>query len=376
MGTLRVFPDSVPKVPWCWCGPEGHVFFLILIIFFILNLLKPDTEVSQAERRKLTQFPEINVKSILDGTFAQKFEKYTTDQIISRDEFRKLKSKLEFSIFRKKDNNGIYMYQNSIIKTEYPLNENSILKATEKINSIKNQYLNGLKCYYSIVPDKNYFTNKNEYVSMDYDRLQNIMIDNIKDMKYINIFDCLELQDYYVTDIHWKQENLQKVVKKINSEMDIKDKESIQYTRQEITEFDGVYAGELPAKTKKDKICILTNEIIENAKVYNYENRKETKVYDKEKLSSKDKYDIYLSGSTPIITIENSQAKTNKELIIFRDSFASSLAPLFIKNYKKITLVDIRYMRSKDLEKYINFNNQEVLFLYSTIVLNNSNILK
>jgi len=333
------------------------VFFLILIIFFILNLLKPDTEVSQAERRKLTQFPEINVKSILDGTFAQKFEKYTTDQIISRDEFRKLKSKLEFSIFRKKDNNGIYMYQNSIIKTEYPLNENSILKATEKINSIKNQYLNGLKCYYSIVPDKNYFTNKNEYVSMDYDRLQNIMIDNIKDMKYINIFDCLELQDYYVTDIHWKQENLQKVVKKINSEMDIKDKESIQYTRQEITEFDGVYAGELPAKTKKDKICI-------------------TKVYDKEKLSSKDKYDIYLSGSTPIITIENSQAKTNKELIIFRDSFASSLAPLFIKNYKKITLVDIRYMRSKDLEKYINFNNQEVLFLYSTIVLNNSNILK
>lgn len=352
------------------------VFFSILIIFFILNLLKPDTEVSQAERRKLTQFPETNVKSILDGTFAQKFEKYTTDQIISRDEFRKLKSKLEFSIFRKKDNNGIYMYQNSIIKTEYPLNENSILKATEKINSIKNQYLNGLKCYYSIVPDKNYFTNKNEYVSMDYDRLQNIMIDNIKDMKYINIFDCLELQDYYVTDIHWKQENLQKVVKKINSEMDIKDKESIQYTRQEITEFDGVYAGELPAKTKKDKICILTNEIIENAKVYNYENRKETKVYDKEKLSSKDKYDIYLSGSTPIITIENSQAKTNKELIIFRDSFASSLAPLFIKNYKKITLVDIRYMRSKDLEKYINFNNQEVLFLYSTIVLNNSNILK
>ena len=188
------------------------VFFSILIIFFILNLLKPDTEVSQAERRKLTQFPETNVKSILDGTFAQKFEKYTTDQIISRDEFRKLKSKLEFSIFRKKDNNGIYMYQNSIIKTEYPLNENSILKATEKINSIKNQYLNGLKCYYSIVPDKNYFTNKNEYVSMDYDRLQNIMIDNIKDMKYINIFDCLELQDYYVTDIHWKQENLQEVV--------------------------------------------------------------------------------------------------------------------------------------------------------------------
>lgn len=352
------------------------VFFLILIIFFILNLLKPDTEVSQAERRKLTQFPEINVKSILDGTFAQKFEKYTTDQIISRDEFRKLKSKLEFSIFRKKDNNGIYMYQNSIIKTEYPLNENSILKATEKINSIKNQYLNGLKCYYSIVPDKNYFTNKNEYVSMDYDRLQNIMIDNIKDMKYINIFDCLELQDYYVTDIHWKQENLQKVVDRIGTKMNFKDRIHTNYTKQDVIEFDGAYAGQLAVKTAKDKICISTNEIIENATVYNYENKKETKIYDKEKLSSNDKYDIYLSGPTPLITITNPNGEEEKELVVFRDSFASSLVPLFTEAYSKITLVDIRYMRSKDIGNYIEWKDQDILFIYSTTVLNNSSTLK
>lgn len=351
-------------------------FFLLLIVFFIANLLKPDTEVSQEERRKLAQFPEINTKTILDGTFAKKFDLYTTDQIIGREKFRKVKSMLEFDLFRKKDNNKIYMYNDSIIKIEYPLNEKSILKAADKINSIQKEYLKGMKCYYSIIPDKNYFTNKDEYISMDYDKLQNIMADNIKDMEYINIFDCLQLQDYYVTDIHWKQENLQKVIDKIKLEMNIKDREDVQYKKQDITEFDGAYAGQLPVETKKDKISILTNEIIENAKVYNYENRKETKVYDKEKLTSKDKYDIYLSGPTPLITIENSKAMNNKELIIFRDSFASSLAPLFIENYSKITLVDIRYMRSKDLEKYINFKNQDVLFLYSTIILNNSSMLK
>ena len=61
---------------------------------------------------------------------------------------------------------------------------------------------------------------------------------------------------------------------------------------------------------------------------------------------------------------------------IFRDSFASSLAPLLIEGYSKITLIDIRYMRSKDIEKYVKIENQEVLFLYSTLVLNNSSILK
>ena len=193
-------------------------------------------------------------------------------------------------------------------------------------------------------------------------------------MEYINLFECLQLEDYYVTDIHWKQENLSKVVEKLSKQMNFTVNNI--YTKNEIIEFNGLYAGQLPVKTKQDKICTLTNQTVENATVYHYENGKQTKVYDEEKLNSNDKYDIYLSGPTPMITIENKEAKTNKELIIFRDSFASSLAPLLIEGYSKITLIDIRYMRSKDIEKYVKIENQEVLFLYSTLVLNNSSILK
>ena len=76
------------------------------------------------------------------------------------------------------------------------------------------------------------------------------------------------------------------------------------------------------------------------------------------------------------ITIENPNATTGKELIIFRDSFGSSLAPLLVEGYEKITLVDIRYLRSDMLSKFITFENQDVLFLYSTLVLNNSETLK
>lgn len=129
-------------------------------------------------------------------------------------------------------------------------------------------------------------------------------------------------------------------------------------------------------KTEKDEIYILTNEITKNAKVYNHENGKETEIYDKEKINSDDKYDIYLSGNTPLITITNPKATTDKELIVFRDSFASSLIPLFVEGYCKITLIDTRYVKTDNLDKYIQFNNQEVLFLYSTLVLNNSSTLK
>ncbi len=351
-------------------------FFMILTSFFILNLLKEDIEISITERRKLANFPDMNVENLLDGSFSKKFDRYTTDQILKREDFRKLKSKLEINLFGKKDNNMIYMYENSLIKIEYPLNYKSILNASNKINEIQKNYLEGMKCYYSIIPDKNYFTNKDEYIYMDYEELKEIMFGNIENVEYIDIFDCLELKDYYATDIHWKQENLQKVVDKISQKMNFKDRLIMPYNKGEIIEFEGLYAGQLPLKISKDKIYILTNEVIQNAKVYNYEDRKETKIYNKEKLNSNDKYDIYLSGPTPLITITNQNAKTNKELIVFRDSFASSLIPLFTEAYSKITLIDIRYMRSSDIEKYIEFRDQEVLFLYSTLVLNNSSVLR
>ena len=41
-----------------------------------------------------------------------------------------------------------------------------------------------------------------------------------------------------------------------------------------------------------------------------------------------DPYSVFLSGSKSLLTITNPSADTDRELVIFRDSFASSLAPL------------------------------------------------
>ena len=77
-----------------------------------------------------------------------------------------------------------------------------------------------------------------------------------------------------------------------------------------------------------------------------------------------------------LLRIENPHADTDRELIIFRDSFGSSMAPLLAKGYKTVTVVDIRYLSSAMLGRFIDFHGQDVLFLYSTLVLNNSNQLQ
>ena len=89
-----------------------------------------------------------------------------------------------------------------------------------------------------------------------------------------------------------------------------------------------------------------------------------------------DAYDVFLSGAAALLTVENPLAQTERELILFRDSFGSSLAPLLLSGYRRVTLVDLRYIASSELEKYIDFDDQDVLFLYSTQILNSGAMLR
>ena len=95
-----------------------------------------------------------------------------------------------------------------------------------------------------------------------------------------------------------------------------------------------------------------------------------------DKLSSLDSYEVYLDGASSFIEIYNDNSISNKELVIFRDSFASSITPLLTNYYQKITLIDNRYIDSKNYLNLIEFNDQDILFMYSTLIVNNSSTLK
>ncbi len=349
-------------------------FMFAIIIMFVINITKETTKISLSERRKLQQFPDFSVENLLDGTFFENFEKYTMDQFIQREAFRSLKTNMEIHVLKKKDSNNIYKYDNKLIEQIYPLNEKSVVNIANKMNNINTRYLNETnRVYYTIVPDKNYFVN-NGNLKLDYNKLQDILSSNLKWATYINIFDCLDLSCYYATDSHWKQEKLQNVVKRISNSINLKIEET--YEENKVTDFNGVYAGQFPIKSESDEIIVLTNDIIENCIVYNQETNQKTKIYNMEKINSPDKYDIYLSGATPLLTIENPNGTSNKELVVFRDSYGSSLIPLLVEAYNKITIIDTRYISPKILGEYVEFKDKDILFVYSTLLINNSTSLK
>lgn len=344
------------------------IFLFTIIALFLINIIKKDTDISVAERRKLATMPELTTKSLFDGTYFKKFDSYVTDQFVERDAFRKIKIDIELST--KGEYNNLYLYDDYIIEEIFPLNSNSINNLTNKINYIKDTYLNdNSNIYYTIIPDKNYFIN-NGNLKLDYNKLQDMMKNNLSNINYINIFDKLTLDNYYKTDTHWKEEDLFNVANTIANQMnfDITNNNVV----NTITTFKGSYAGRLSVTKDIDTIKTISNPSINNSSVYNYETKKYTDIYDYTKINSLDKYDIYLSGAVPIIDIINNNSSSDKELIVFRDSYGSSLIPLLIEGYKKITVIDIRYISSKILNKYIDFNDQDVLFMYSILTINNS----
>ena len=140
--------------------------------------------------------------------------------------------------------------------------------------------------------------------------------------------------------------------------------------------FYGVYYGQAALPMDAETMYYMTNDLLENCIVHNFETGGQTKIYDMEKLQSRDLYDIYLSGAAALLEIQNPAATTGRELVVFRDSFGSSLIPLLVKDYAKITVVDTRYIATDLVGEYLEFHDQDVLFLYSTLILNSSNSLK
>ena len=349
-----------------------------VFVFALWGICKSDDAVSESERRPLKQFPTLNVEEVLSGRFQSNFESYTLDQFPLRDTFRTLKALAVRDLFREKDNTGIYVADGYAAKLDDTIHEDSLDHAADRFRYVYETYLKdtGVNVYLSVIPDKNYFlAAENGYPAMDYDKLFALVQEKTDFAQYIDLTDALSLSSYYRTDTHWRQEALIPVASLLADAMDVSIPTDFTPVTLD-TPFYGVYRGQSALPLAPDGLTYLTNDVLDACRVYDYENSEYLPVYTLEKADGSDPYEIFLSGPKSLLRIENPNAKTERRLIVFRDSFAASLVPLLAEGYSEITLVDIRYLSPTMLDKFIDLTAQDVLFLYSASVLNDSSTIK
>ncbi len=354
------------------------VFCLIVGGFSAWLLIKNPDKISDWERRKLAQFPELSYETLMEGEFMTGFESYVNDQFPLRNSFRRIKAMVHFNVYNQKDNNGIYVADGYASEYDGDIGQNQIDTFCERLNSLYENNIKGTDCkvYYSIIPDKNYFlAEENGYPAFDYEYVYSEVNKGLSaNMQEISIRELLAIDDYYTTDTHWKQENIVDVANRIRENMGMEAVDN--YTQQSAGDFYGVYYGQSALNLDPDEIIYLENEEIKASSVYNIENNVNTPVYNLDKLTAMDHYDIYLSGAVSLLKITNPMGEEGKRLVVFRDSFGSSLTPLLMSGYSEITVIDTRYIMPSFLSQFVEFTDQDVLFIYSTMVVEQSEILR
>lgn len=340
--------------------------------------LGPRQQISEGERRPLAQFPELTGKAVFSGRFMEAFADFTLDQFPLRDGFRTLKAAFHTYALGQRDSNGIYIAQGHAAQLNYPLDRDSLDHAANRLNYLYNTYLEDSRVVMAIVPDKGcYLAEASGRPALDYGAMVTYFRETLPWAQVLDLRDTLSLSSYYRTDTHWRQECLLPSAEVLCESLGVSAPKGEDFTPVTLAEpFPGVYAGQAALPLEADSLTMLTSPLLENCTVYNWETDQEGTVYDLAKAEGSDLYEVFLSGPRSLLTIHNPAGQPGKELIVFRDSFGSAMVPLLVEDYETVTLVDIRYLQSAMLNKYLDFSGQDVLILYSTLVLNNSETMK
>ena len=273
----------------------------------------------------------------------------------------------------------VSVYQGYAVTTEAGYDQKSLDYAALKFQQLYDSYLTGNDghIYLSVVPDKGSFTAPPEgYTPASAQETADTLLAQLDFVQYVDIAPGLTLEDYYRTDPHWRQECLVATAQTLAQAMDVPLAGDFQENAIDVP-FYGAYAEKAGEPLVADTLRYLTGEVLDACTVYDYETDAQEPLYDLSAVETDTPYDLYLQGSRSLLRIDSPLSASDKTLVVFRDSFGSSLIPLLAESYRTIYAVDIRYLSSQMVGRFLSFDGSEdVLFLYSTMVLQNSRTMK
>ena len=365
------------------------IFIGFIGTFFVLNFIIPEPDILVSERRVPAKFPELSVNAVMTGTFMSGFDSYAADRFVFRDTFRMINAFMVFDIYRQTDKSGLFRCDAVGIGEFRRTDAVSFRQSAERLKRAA-VYASGsdfasdrastppdMNIYYSIIPDKSTFAER-YYSGFDISLAESILFDVLGDYQYIKLYETLDAEMFYRTDLHWDQSKISDVAEFLLSEMGVTPPTIGAFPVKTVGEWKGVYAGQLALPVSPD---VMTYVDIPGLNVRYLNDRTlefdDGPLYDFDRFNGVDPYDFFLRGPQPLIIIEYPAVNAGRELYLFRDSFGSTLAPLLAQAYSKITIIDLRYINLQVLNQFFDFTpNSDILIILSSQIFNNPSIIQ
>lgn len=373
------------------------VFTVSMPILTLVFLSPEEKPFSENENRYLEVFPEYNFDNYKNEKFMEGFDDWLSDRFFGREEWISLKNFAD-KLMGKTENNGVFVTNNMMMQkwddydeTVYERNLNAINGFLERHREIPVYFMlvpNAQEIYGENVPAFADVGSQKDFIDNFYSSLNNAAgtID-----AYSALAAGKESYIFYRTDHHWTSYGAYLAYCAAG--------EALGYRGIPIEDFAVEHAsdefkGTLFSKTLDNSVDLDTMDYytlkdgepsVKVSVFKDYDGKQEKVIYNeygsmyfREFLDAKDKYSSFLGQNSPIVTVVNENAKSDKSLLIIKDSYAHSAVPFFSKEYKKVTMLDLRYIHT-DFQVMAKLKDyDQLLFLYNVITFSedSSNILK
>lgn len=359
------------------------VMFAGIILFLVFaGAVQPDRTYSEEEKRVLAKAPQISLSEIREKEYMNDLESYISDQFAFRDTWIRLKVQCDL-LAGKREFNGVYLGKDHyLMQIPSKPDEKRVSENMEAINAFTERN-EGIQVDMMIVPNAAY--TMREYLpsgapvrdqSKDAEKIQSQLTEKAG---YIDVTDTLQehVEEglYYKTDHHWTSRGASYGFEAAAAELGIDDPVTEYDTYTVTTSFSGTLASKSGYHKAEDSIEIYAPKNVETKYlVTDSDNREERPtVYDKSALDGKDQYQVFFGGNHATVDIRTTN-RTERNLLVFKDSYANCFVPFLIPYYDEIVMVDPRYYYDNIQTLVTGKGITDVLFLYNmdTFLTDNS----
>jgi hypothetical protein len=356
----------------------------VLAVFTVVSLVKPQSDFSEAENRALQERPDLDVTDLLDGDYQEAYEEYLSDQMLGREFFVNLKTRLDV-LMGKKDVNGVYLAKEDYLIEKYAMSDFDEMQIEDNIWYLSEYLMDMQDCYGAdhvqclFVPSKGTVLTSllpDHAVSFDSSFVVEELQDAAEDCNILELTDTLsdhsEEYIYYRTDHHWTTLGAYYAYGAYKTMRGEEATPLSQYTVSAVADdFYGTTYDKIQLRETADTVSRYDLSGVDDAVTVDFDDGEMVwdSCYDEDYLSKKDKYSYFFGGNTAKIKI-TTQAENGKCLLLLKDSFSNSFVEFLTQDYEYIYMIDLRYTQD-DIYTLMDGIEEEtpitdVLVMYNT----------
>jgi hypothetical protein len=347
------------------------LFALLLLAMPLAFLLQPYRAFSDAERRYLAEPPKLSEQKLSDWSYDDRTETYLADHLPMRDALVSVNAYFTLYTGRQVSTGVFCDADGYLVEAPVAFDEKELDTRLKRIAKLGEA--TGLVPRLVIVPSTGYVRSERLPETLAALYRDGEVLDRIEATQGVLLVPIAERFRnegqtwYYRTDHHWTADGAFAAYEAYLRAAGHEPLSRDAFTREPIEGYSGSTRSRSALwLTKTDT---LTVEAPENVRVtVSFSDGEATfdSMFFYGHLNEYDWYPIFLDGNHPVTVIENHDAPEDAPvLVMVKDSFGNTLAPLLVPSYKTVVLVDPRYYRQSVKDLCEQYGADELLFCYS-----------